>query len=342
MIKCLVTGGTGYIGSHVAVELMNNGREVVIIDNLCNSSPATVSRIKALTGRRPEFHKIDLCDSEKLNKFFSGQSGIKAVIHLAGLKAAGESVKKPLVYYRNNLLALENLLSHVLAKRIKNFIFSSSASVYGKPDKLPIRESALIKRPANPYGNTKKICEEILQDVVKASGELKCVSLRYFNAAGAHDSGLIGELPPGAPENLIPFITQTAAGVRKELKVFGNDYNTPDGTCVRDYIHVVDLAKAHIKALERLLGARNKNNFEVFNIGTGRGVSVLEAIKAFEKVSGQKLKYKIVSRRPGDPDTVFTATELARKELGWRAEKNLEKIMASAWNWEKKLRGINK
>jgi UDP-glucose 4-epimerase len=342
MSKILLTGGAGYIGSHIAVELLKNNYEVVIIDNLSNSTPETIDRIEKISGKWPEFYKIDLCDLDELKKFFAKQDNINGVVHLAGFKAAGESVKKPLDYYRNNLLTLENLLICVLDKKIKNLIFSSSASVYGEPEILPIKETDPIKQPANPYGNTKKIGEEILKDIAAANKEFNCIALRYFNAAGAHDSGLIGELPKGAPENLIPFITQTGAGLRDELKVFGNDYKTPDGTCIRDYIHVVDLAKAHIKALERLALGKNKNNFEVFNIGTGKGASVMEAIKAFEKASGQKLKYKIVERRPGDPDTVFTATDLAKKELGWQAEKNFDEIVASAWIWEKNLRKINK
>ena len=340
MPKILLTGGAGYIGSHLAVELLENNYEVIIIDNLSNSTPETIDRIKKITGKRPEFYKIDLCDLNKLKKFFAGQNKIDAVVHLAGFKAVGESVKKPLAYYRNNLLSLENLLVCVLEKKIKNLIFSSSAAVYGEPEKLPLKETSPIKRPSNPYGNTKKIAEEILKDVAGADDKFNCIALRYFNAAGAHDSGLIGELPKGAPENLIPFITQTAAGLRGELKVFGDDYKTPDGTCIRDYIHVEDLAKAHLKALSRLIAGKNKNNFEVFNIGTGKGASVMEAIKAFEKASGQKLKYKIVGRRPGDPDAVFTDTSLAKKELGWQAEKNLDEIMASAWQWKKNLRGI--
>ena len=340
MTKILLTGGAGYIGSHLAVELLEKNYEVVIIDNLSNSTPETIDRIEKISGRRPEFYKFDLCDSTELKKFFAKQNNINGVIHLAAFKAVGESVKKPLDYYRNNLLSLENLLTYVLEKKINNFIFSSSAAVYGEPEKLPIKETAPIKQPTNPYGNTKKIGEEILRDVAAASDKFNCISLRYFNAAGAHGSGLIGELPQGAPENLIPFITQTAAGVRAELKVFGDDYNTPDGTCVRDYIHVVDLAKAHIKALERLIAGKNKNNFEVFNIGTGKGASVMEAIKVFEKVSGQKLKYKIVGRRPGDPDTVFTDTALAKQELDWQAEKKFDEILSSAWSWEKNLRGI--
>ena len=341
MPKILLTGGAGYIGSHIAVELLNNNYEVVIIDNFSNSTPETIDRIEKITGKRPEFYKIDLCDLDELKKFFAKENDISGIVHLAGFKAAGESVKKPLDYYRNNLLTLENLLICALDKKIKSLIFSSSASVYGKPEKLPVDEATPIKQPMNPYGNTKKIAEEILRDVAKANSKFNCIALRYFNAAGAHESGLIGELPQGAPENLIPFITQTGAGVRDELKVFGDDYNTPDGTCIRDYIHVVDLAKAHVKALERLAGEKNKNNFEVFNIGTGKGASVMEAIKAFEKASGQKLKYKIVERRPGDPDTVFTATDLAKEELGWQAEKNFDEILESAWQWEKNLRGIN-
>jgi len=340
MPKILLTGGAGYIGSHTAVELLKNNYEVVIIDNLSNATPETITRIKKLAGKRPEFYKIDLCDLGKLKNFFAKQNNLNGVVHLAGFKAAGESVKNPLKYYRNNLLSLENLLIFVLEKKIKNFIFSSSASVYGEPEKLPIKESAPVRQPTNPYGNTKKIGEEILKDVASVNKKFNCIALRYFNAAGARDSGLIGELPKGVPENLVPFITQTAAGLRKELKVFGDDYDTPDGTCVRDYIHVMDLATAHVKAIARLEVGKNKNNFEVFNIGTGQGASVMQAIKAFEKASGQKLKYKIVGRRAGDPDAIYTDTSLANKELGWQAERNFDEIMASAWQWEKNLRGI--
>jgi len=342
MPKILLTGGAGYIGSHIAVELLERKYQVVIIDNFSNSTPETIDRIEKITGQRPEFYKIDLCDLGKLKSFFAKQNDISAIIHLAGFKAVGESVKKPLDYYRNNLLSLENLLIYVLEKKINNFIFSSSASVYGEPEKLPIKETAPLKQPSNPYGNTKKIGEEILRDIAAVNDKFNCIALRYFNAAGAHDSGLIGELPKGVPNNLIPFITQTGAGVRGELEVFGNDYKTPDGTCVRDYIHVVDLAKAHLKALERLIAGKNKSNFEVFNIGTGKGASVKEAIKSFEKASGKKLKYKIIGRRPGDPAAIFTDTNLARKELGWQVEKNFAEIMASAWKWEKNLRGIIK
>jgi len=340
MSKILLTGGTGYIGSHIAVELLNHDYETIIIDNLANSTIETLDRIETITGRRPEFHKIEMCELNDLQGFFKKQQKLDAVVHLAGFKAAGQSVKQPLEYYRNNLLSLENLLICLLERGINNIIFSSSAAVYGIPDSLPIKETDPIKQPVNPYGNTKKIGEEILRDVAKANNNFRCIALRYFNAAGAHDSGLIGELPIGSPENLVPFITQTGAGVRDELKVFGNDYNTPDGTCVRDYVHVVDLAKAHLKSLERLSQNKNLKNFEFFNIGTGKGSSVLEAIKAFEKASGSKLKYEIVARRPGDPDTLFTATELAKRELGWQAEKNLDDILGSAWQWEKNLRGI--
>lgn len=340
MKKILLTGGAGYIGSHIAVELLQDGYEVVIIDNLANSTIKTIDRIKTITGKRPEFYKIDLCDLSKLKKFFVGQKKIDAIIHLAGYKSVGESVRNPLDYYRNNLLSLENLMIFVLEKKIPNFIFSSSAAVYGVPDKLPIKETAPVKKPTNPYGNTKKIIEEILFDLASVNKNFNCIALRYFNAAGAHKSGLIGELPIGAPENLIPFITQTGAGVRPELKVFGNDYKTPDGTCLRDYIHVEDLASAHVKSIKRLLAKKNKSNFEVFNIGTGQGASVMDVIKAFEKASQQKLKYKIVGRRPGDPDAIYADASLAKKELDWQTEKNLFDMVASAWNWEKKLRGI--
>lgn len=340
--KVLVTGGAGFIGSHIAIELLKNGYDVLIGDNFSNSSPEMIDRIEKIASRRPEFQEIDFCDREATFKLFSDYPDIAFIIHLAGHKSAGESVSNPLKYYRNNLLSANNVIEAALENEVKNFIFSSSAAVYGDPDQVPVSEASPIKKPANPYGNTKKIIEEILNDVCRfqGKGKFRVISLRYFNAAGAHKSSLIGELPKGAPENLIPFITQTAAGIRDELKVFGNDYGTPDGTCIRDYIHVLDLVSAHLKALERLENEDELANFEAYNIGTGQGVSVLEAIKAFEKVSGLKLKYRIVSRRVGDLEIVYADSSLATKILNWKAEHDIEDIMEDAWAWEKFYRGI--
>ena len=339
MQKVLVTGGLGYIGSHTVVELQNAGFEVVIIDNLSNSSLEVLDGIIEITGKTPLFEKIDLRQKSEVIQFFEKYQDISGIIHFAASKAVGESVENPLLYYENNLSTLIYLLQACNNYTIENFIFSSSCTVYGEPDKLPIDESAPIKNATSPYGNTKQISEEILNDSCKVSN-LKSIALRYFNPIGAHDSSKIGELPLGIPQNLVPFITQTAAGLRDQLSVFGDDYPTEDGSCIRDYIHVVDLAKAHVVALERLLKDRNSNQFETFNIGTGKGSSVLEVVNAFEKVTQQKLNYKIVDRREGDVISVYADTKKANDVLGWKAEKSMEESLLSSWNWEKKVRNI--
>ncbi|MBT4918100.1 MAG: UDP-glucose 4-epimerase GalE [Flavobacteriaceae bacterium] len=339
MQKVLVTGGLGYIGSHTVVELQNAGFKVVIIDNLSNSSLEVLDGIIEITGKTPLFEKIDLRQKSEVIQFFEKYQDISGIIHFAASKAVGESVENPLLYYENNLSTLIYLLQACNNYTIENFIFSSSCTVYGEPDKLPIDESAPIKKATSPYGNTKQISEEILNDSCKVSN-LKSIALRYFNPIGAHDSSKIGELPLGIPQNLVPFITQTAAGLRDQLSVFGDDYPTEDGSCIRDYIHVVDLAKAHVVALERLLKDRNSNQFETFNIGTGKGSSVLEVVHAFEKVTQQKLNYKIVNRREGDVISVYADTKKANDVLGWKAEKSMEESLLSSWNWEKKVRKI--
>ena len=339
MQKVLVTGGLGYIGSHTVVELQNAGFEVVIIDNLSNSSMEVLDGIIEITGKTPLFEKIDLRQKSEVIQFFEKHQDISGIIHFAASKAVGESVENPLLYYENNLSTLIYLLQACNNYTIENFIFSSSCTVYGEPDKLPIDESAPIKKATSPYGNTKQISEEILNDSCKVSN-LKSIALRYFNPIGAHDSSKIGELPLGIPQNLVPFITQTAAGLRDQLSVFGDDYPTEDGSCIRDYIHVVDLAKAHVVALERLLKDRNSNQFETFNVGTGKGSSVLEVVHAFEKVTQQKLNYKIVNRREGDVISVYADTKKANDVLGWKAEKSMEESLLSSWNWEKKVRKI--
>ncbi len=336
--KVLITGGTGYIGSHTAVEFIQAGYEVLIIDNLSNSSIEVLDGIKEITGIKPEFAEFDLVDKAKVDDYFKNHQDIEAIIHFAAYKAVGESVEKPLDYYQNNLISLMNLLEMMDKYNTPSFVFSSSCTVYGEPDELPVKESTPVKPAISPYGNTKQIAEEIIRDYMKVKPQLKSIALRYFNPVGAHESAAIGELPLGVPANLVPFITQTAIGIREQLSVFGNDYNTPDGTAIRDYIHVVDLAKAHVVATERLLQNKNKNNYEIFNIGTGNGFSVLEVIKSFEKVTGQKLNYKIVDRRPGDVEQVYADTSYANEELGWKAEKGLDEMMLSAWNWEKRLR----
>lgn len=341
--RILVTGGTGFIGSHTVVELQQKGYEVVIIDDLSNSSADVLDSIEQITGIRPGFEHFDLCDRNKLKDFFAKNSDIKAVIHFAAKKAVGESVEKPLAYYRNNLLSFLNLLECMLENNVKHFVFSSSCTVYGEPDYLPVDENAQIKKAESPYGNTKQICEEILEETIAANNEnLEGIALRYFNPIGAHESGLIGELPLGVPNNLVPFITQTAIGKRDKLKVFGDDYETPDGTCIRDYIHVVDLAKAHVVALERMLNLRIQAPFEVFNLGTGNGYSVLEVVKTFEKVSGQKLNYEIAPRRDGDITQVYADTSFANHELGWKAERGLEQMLETAWKWELALKEKSK
>lgn len=330
----------GYIGSHTVVELIQAGFEVVIIDNLCNSNIKVLDGIEGISGERPSFEEIDLCDSPKLKDFFNRQSDIVAVIHFAALKSVGESVREPLKYYQNNLIGTINLLSQMKENRINNLVFSSSCTVYGKPDKLPVTEKTPIKPATNAYGRTKQICEDIIRDTGSA-GDLNSILLRYFNPVGAHESCLLGELPVGAPENLVPYLTQTVAGVRDELSVFGNDYDTPDGTGIRDYIHVVDLAKAHVVSLNRLINKNNKEKCEVFNLGAGRGYSVLELINTFDKINGEKVKYKIVERRPGDIEAIYADASLANIELGWKAGLGLEDMLRSAWEWEKKIRGIS-
>ena len=334
----LVTGGTGYIGSHTCVELIESGFQVVIADNLSNSDLSALSGIEKITGKKPFFEKVDLSDASETNEFFDKYPQISSIIHFAASKAVGESVQIPLTYYHNNLNSLINLLNNMIRREIPNIVFSSSCTVYGEPDSLPVNEEAPIKPATSPYGNTKQICEEILRDAIAVNKSLKGISLRYFNPIGAHPSALIGELPLGVPANLVPFITQTAIGLRDELKVFGDDYNTTDGSAIRDYINVVDLSKAHVVSIKRLLEKKNKKNYEVFNLGTGRGVTVFEVIKAFEKATGEKLKYKVVGRRPGDIEKVFADTHFANIELGWKAEKGLEETLLSAWKWEKIIR----
>jgi UDP-glucose 4-epimerase len=334
--RILVTGGTGYIGSHTIVELQGKGYEVVVIDSLQNSHADVLDRVAQISGIKPTFYHFDLCDTVSLQHFFEQEQGIDAIIHFAALKAVGESVAQPLYYYRNNLLSLINILEMMQRFKVEHLVFSSSCTVYGQPDALPVSELAPLKEPESPYGKTKQIAEKVLADVVAAS-LLKVVSLRYFNPIGAHDSALIGELPIGTPNNLVPMITQTAAGIREKLLVYGNDYNTPDGSCIRDYIHVVDIAKAHVVAIERLINSHTKSNYEVFNLGTGHGFSVLETIKTFEKVADKKLNYEITNRRSGDVEQVYADTALANNELGWKAERNLENMLSTAWNWQKKL-----
>ena len=334
MKKILVTGGLGFIGSHTVVELQQAGYEVVIIDNLYNSKIEVLESIIAITGVKPSYSNIDLRNKIAVEDFFKNNT-IEGVIHFAASKAVGESVKHPLLYYENNISTLVYLLKEMKKHKLSNFIFSSSCTVYGQADELPITENAPTKPAESPYGNTKQIGEEIIKESCKANG-LKAIALRYFNPIGAHETALIGELPLGVPQNLIPFVTQTAAGIREELSVFGDDYPTKDGTAVRDYIHVVDLAKAHIAALERLLKNNNKKDFEVFNVGTGTGSSVLEVIQAFEKVSKTKLNYKIVGRREGDITSAYADTALAKVELGWETEKTLDEALLAAWQWQLK------
>jgi len=337
-MKILVTGGTGYIGSHTVVELQLKGYEVIVVDNLSNSNELVLDGIAKITGNRPQFEKIDLSDPVPTSAFFKKNQGIKAVIHFAAFKAVGESVEKPLMYYRNNLVSLINLLQGMSVNGIQHIVFSSSCTVYGQPDELPVKESAPIKIASSPYGNTKQISEEIITDFSKVA-DIRAILLRYFNPIGAHESSFIGELPIGIPNNLIPYITQTAIGKRDYLRVWGDDYNTPDGTPIRDYLHVVDLAKAHVIAFERMLMGRNKEKTEIFNLGTGNGYSVMEIINSFEKMSGIKLKYRIMERRSGDVEKVWADTKLANSELGWKAEKSLDEMTLSAWNWEKRLAG---
>lgn len=335
--KILVTGGLGFIGSHVVVELQNEGFEVVIIDNLSNSSEEVLNGITSITGVKPLFEKFDLRDKVLVIDFFNRHRDVIGVIHFAASKAVGESVRRPLLYYENNLNSLIYILLELQKKVTSNFIFSSSCTVYGQTDSLPITESAPIKAAESPYGNTKQIGEEIIRDTCKVSENLRAIALRYFNPIGAHETAKIGELPIETPQNLVPFITQTGIGLRERLSVFGDDYPTVDGTCIRDYIHVVDLAKAHVAALKRLINRDNSGNYEVFNIGTGQGSSVLEVISAFEEVSGKKLNYKIVDRREGDVVAAYADTTKASNVLGWKAKLNLKDALASAWKWEQSL-----
>jgi UDP-glucose 4-epimerase len=336
-MKVLVTGGLGFIGSHTVVELQNKGFEVVIIDNLSNSSEAVLKGIVAITGKNPLFEKLDLREKASVHAFFKKHNDVSGVIHFAASKAVGESVKNPLLYYENNIASLVYLLQELQQKAEAHFIFSSSCTVYGQADVMPIDENAPIKPAMSPYGNTKQIGEEIITDVAKVTN-INAILLRYFNPIGSHPSAEIGELPIGVPQNLVPFITQTGIGLRKELMVYGNDYPTVDGTCIRDYIHVVDLAKAHVVALERLLENKNEDKVEIFNLGTGIGSSVLEVISSFEKVSGKPFPYKIVDRREGDVTMAYASTDKANTILGWKTASSLDEAMESAWKWEQKVR----
>ena len=342
MARILVTGGTGYIGSHTTVELMQQGYDVTIVDNLSNSSIDVLDGIAAIVGKKPEFANIDCGNFIDLDAVFKDYPDIVGVIHFAASKAVGESVEKPLLYYRNNLGSLVTLLEVMKLHRVQNLVFSSSCTVYGQPDAahLPVDETAPIQKALSPYGNTKQINEEIICDEAHADKDLHATILRYFNPIGAHPSACIGELPNGVPQNLLPFITQTAAGLRPELKVFGNDYNTPDGSCIRDYIYVVDLAKAHVKAIDRMLNAKDRDQVEVFNLGTGKGLSVLTLINEFEAATGVKIPYTIVGRREGDIEQVWAAPKKANEVLGWKAETPIRDVLASAWKWEKHIRNI--
>ena len=335
----LVTGGTGFIGSHTTVELQQAGYDVVIVDNLSNSNAEVVDGIEQITGIRPAFEKVDCCDKQALEAVFAKYKDIKGIIHFAASKAVGESVEKPLLYYRNNIVSLLNLLELMPVYGVKGFIFSSSCTVYGQPTKehLPVTEDAPIQEACSPYGNTKQINEEIIRDDIHSGAPIKSVILRYFNPIGAHPSALIGELPNGVPNNLIPFVTQTAMGIRKELKIFGNDCDTPDGTCIRDYIYVVDLAKAHVKAMQRVLDM-DTEPIEYFNVGTGRGVSTYEVVDKFEKATGVKVNWSYAPRREGDIEKVWANPDKANTVLGWKAETSLEDTLRSAWNWQLKLR----
>ena len=342
MSRILVTGGTGYIGSHTTVELMQKGYKVTIVDNLSNSSIDVLEGIEKIVGERPDFANVDCGNFMDMDNVFKQYTDIVGVIHFAASKAVGESVEKPLLYYRNNLGSLVTLLEVMKLHQVQNLVFSSSCTVYGQPDAdhLPVDETAPIKKALSPYGNTKQINEEIICDQAHADRNLHATILRYFNPIGAHPSALIGELPNGVPQNLLPFITQTAAGMRPELKVFGNDYNTPDGSCIRDYIYVVDLAKAHVKAIDRMLNAKDRDQVEVFNLGTGTGLSVLTLIKEFEAATGVKIPYTIVGRREGDIEQVWAAPKKANEVLGWKADTPIRDVLASAWNWEKHIRNI--
>lgn len=335
----LVTGGTGFIGSHTTVELLNAGYKVVIVDNLSNSQESVVDGIEKIAGVRPAFEKVDCCDLEAMDKVFAKYPDIEGIIHFAASKAVGESVEKPLLYYRNNIVSLVNLLELMPKHKVKGIIFSSSCTVYGQPDpeNLPVTEDAPIKPAESPYGNTKQVNEEIIRDDINSGAPIKAILLRYFNPIGSHPTAIIGEMPNGVLMNLIPYVTQTAIGIREQLKVFGNDYDTPDGTCIRDYIYVVDLAKAHVKAMVRVLDT-DSDKLEVFNVGTGKGVSTKEIVDAFESATGVKLNWAFAPRRAGDIEKVWANPEKANNVLGWKAETNLEDTLKSAWKWQVKLR----
>ena len=336
--RILVTGGAGYIGSHTVVELQNAGYDVVVVDDLSNSTADSIDGIERITGIRPAFEKLDCNDEVGLHKVFKKYSPINGIIHFAASKAVGESVEKPLLYYKNNLVSLINILELMPEFKVKGIVFSSSCTVYGEPDKNPIDETAPIKPAASPYGNTKQINEEIIQDFIVSGANVKSIILRYFNPIGAHPTAELGELPNGVPQNLVPFLTQTGMGIRKELSVFGDDYETPDGSCIRDFINVVDLAKAHVVAMDRMLQDKANDKVEIFNLGTGNGVSVLELIHIFEKVSGIKLNYKVVGRRTGDIVKIWAEPSKANNVLGWTAKETIEDTVASAWKWQQKLR----
>lgn len=340
MARILVTGGTGYIGSHTVVELMQKDYDVVIVDNLSNSNQAVLDGIAAIVGSTPDFVQADCCDQTAMDALFTQYNDIEGVIHFAASKAVNESVEQPLKYYRNNVISLVTILEMMKKYSVKNIVFSSSCTVYGQPDAehLPVDETAPIQKALSPYGNTKQINEEIICDQAHADSSLHATILRYFNPIGAHPSAMIGELPNGVPQNLLPFVTQTAAGLRAELKVFGDDYNTPDGSCIRDYIYVVDLAKAHVKAVERMLAGLPTEQVEVFNLGTGRGLSVLEILRTFIQVTGVNIPYQIVGRREGDIEQVWAKPDKANTVLGWSAETPIEEVLLSAWKWEQKIR----
>ncbi len=336
--QVLVTGGTGYIGSHTAVELIESGYEVLIIDNLSNSRVDVLDGIEQITGVRPEFYKIDLRNTASVDTFFENHRNLKAIIHFAAFKSVNESVNEPLKYYENNLFSLVNLLKGMLNFHLENILFSSSCTVYGQPDSLPVTEKAPFKKAMSPYGHTKQISEDILRETASYNKFLKCISLRYFNPIGAHPSALIGEIPQGVPDNLVPYITQTAVGLRKELNIYGDDYQTPDGSCIRDYIDIVDLAKAHVFSVQRLIENRNRERNEIFNLGTGSGVSVLELVKTFIAATGVQIKYRIAPRRPGDIEKVWADPSYAEKELGWKASVPLADSLLSAYKWEQHVR----
>ena len=342
MARIVVTGGTGYIGSHTVVCLMQQGYEVVIVDNLSNSNTDVLDGIAAITGKRPTFENLDCMDYMSMCRLFSRYTDIEAIIHFAASKAVNESVEKPLMYYRNNISSLVSVLDLMHQFNVNNIVFSSSCTVYGQPDKehLPVDENAPIQKALSPYGNTKQINEEIIIDEAHANPKMHATILRYFNPIGAHPSAMIGELPNGVPQNLLPYLTQTAAGLRPKLRVFGNDYNTPDGSCIRDYIYVMDLARAHVQAVERMLKKRSTEQVEVFNLGTGRGLSVLELISLFQQATGVKVPYEIVSRREGDIEQVWANPKKANEVLGWRADTPINDVLLSAWNWEKRIRNI--